>query len=138
MADISSFIKKWDGRTLQDDGCVVSREYKSFQTAFGNAMKKIAQSLGAEVVNYDKGHYDMSGFIKRGDRYVYFSYDSSLSGSRSKVILRGKGFGCCAPLLLRTAANAKDFHGGTNNYESVKDCEKLIDKLLNTEHKRNW
>jgi hypothetical protein len=100
-------------------------------------MKKIAQSLGAEVVNYRKGHYEMSGFIKRDSHYVYFSYDSSLSGGRSKVVLR-EGFGCGAPLLLRTAADAKDFHGGTNNYESVKDCEKLIDKLLNTEHKRNW
>ena len=139
MADLKAFIKKWHGRVLQDDGCYVSKEFKSFQTAFGNAMKKIAESLNAEVVDYSKGHYDMSGFIKRGEHYVYFSYSASLSGPRSSCILKDDDNfrGCCAPMLFRTAAHAKDYTGGINNFRSFEGCEELIDKLLNQEH-RKW
>ena len=133
MVDVSAFIKKWQGRTLEDDGCYVSKEFRSFQTAFGNAMKKIAQGIGAEVVNYSKGHYDVSGFIKRGDNYVYFSYDNGLSSKgRTYVSLKdndNNGFMC--PLLIRTAKHEKDFTGGTNNYAAFDRCEILIDRLLN-------
>ena len=136
MTDVKAFIKKWHGRTLQDDGAWVSKEFKSFQTAFGNAMKKIADSLGGEVVNYSKGHYDMSGFIKRGDKFVYFSYDNSIgNGGRSHVNLKFcDGWFCDgwhSPLLIRTAKHERDYTGGRNNYESFEHCEELIDKLLN-------
>lgn len=131
MADVKAFIKKWHGRTLQDDGAWVSKEFKSFQTAFGNAMKKIAASLNAELVNYSKGHYDMSGFIKRGDKFVYFSYDNGIgNGGRSHVNLKFCN-GWHSPLLIRTAKNEKDYSGGHNNFESFESCETLIDKLLN-------
>ena len=132
MADVKAFISKWHGRTLQDDGSVVSKEFKSFQTAFGNAMKKIAASLNAELVNYSKGHYDMSGFIKRGDKYVYFDYSSSFCGGRTQVLLKNNRYGeFYSPLLIRTAKNEKDYTGGYNNFESFESCETLIDKLLN-------
>lgn len=132
MADIKSFIRKWNGRTLDDAGSHVSKEFHSFQVAFMNAMRKIAESLGGEVINPSYGHYDMSGFIKRGDRYVYFSYDNGCGvGGRTHVVLKGDG-----PLLLRTAAHGRDYRGGTNNYEPFETCEEVISKLLNTEHRR--
>ena len=139
MADIKAFIKKWNGRTLQDDGCYVSKEYHSFQVAFMNAMRKIANSVGGELVSPSYGHYDMSGFIKRGLNYVYFSYDTSLcEGGRTKVILKGKG-GWHSPLLLRTAKDARDFRGGCNNYESFENCEGMIARLLDLGHsERQW
>ena len=50
MTDVKAFIRKWNGRTLEDDGFRVSKEFHSFQVAFFNAMRKIAKSLGGEVV----------------------------------------------------------------------------------------
>ena len=130
-ANITPFIKKWHGRTLEDAGAYVSKEYKSFQTAFINAMKKIAADLGGEVVNQSKGHYDVSGFIKVGDSYVYFNYDTSLCpGGRSHIILKDTSNCWIEPLLIRTAKNEKDYTGGTNNFAPFIDCQKYIERLL--------
>ena len=49
-ADVKAFIRKWHGRTLDDDGCYVSKEFHSFQVAFFNAMRKIASEHPSEVV----------------------------------------------------------------------------------------
>ena len=132
MADIRAFIKKWNGRTLQDDGSVVSKEYRSFQTAFINAMKKIAASLGGEVVNTSKGHYDVSGFIKRGDKFVYFIYDNGLSiHGRTYIALKGgMDCGCHGAMLVRKADNEHDYRGHTNNFPAFERCEVLIERLL--------
>ena len=135
MADIKAFIRKWNGRTLEDDGCYVSKEFHSFQVAFFNAMRKIAASLDAEVINPNYGHYDMSGFIKRGDRYVYFSY--SACGNRTYVQLKENSIydcGALCPMFVRTAANEKDYRGGSNNWTSMETCEREIERLLNMEH----
>ena len=136
MVDVKSFIKKWHGRTLEDWGSVVSPEYHSFQVSFFNAMRKIAKGIGAEVINPSYGHYDMSGFIKRGDKYVYFNY--SHCGNRTQVLLKGAYYGVSCPLLIRTAANEKDYRGGSNNYVAFEVCENMIEKLLNTEHHGCW
>jgi len=139
MADIKAFIKKWNGRTLQDDGCYVSKEFHSFQVAFMNTMRKVANSLDAELVNHSYGHYDMSGFIKRGDRYVYFSYDNGCGhGGRTHVVLKDQMTTWTCPLLIRTAADSKDFRGGGNHYTSFERCQEMINDLLNTEHRRVW
>ena len=132
MADVRAFIRKWNGRTLQNDGSVVSKEYKSFQTAFINAMKKIAEGLHGEVVNVSKGHYDVSGFIKRGDKFVYFSYDNGLSmRGRTHIELKGDmTCGCHAPMLVRSADNERDYRGHCNNFTSFEKCELLIERLL--------
>ena len=135
MVDVKSFIRKWNGRQLEDDGSVVSKEFHSFQVAFFNAMRKIAHGIGGELLKPSYGHYDMSGFIKRGDKYVYFSYSNV--GNRTCVSLKGTNLnGPRRPLYFRTAANDRDYRGGYNNFTSFEECEELIDKLLNTEHKR--
>ena len=129
MADVQAFIKKWNGRTLEDAGCYVSKEYQSFQTAFINAMKKIAADMGGTVVNAGKGHYDLHGFIQVGNKYVYFSYDNSLDAhGRTHIALTGSNY--WEPLLLRTAKDAKDYRGGENNYSCFAECQSLIKKLL--------
>ena len=134
MTDLKPFIRKWNERTLQDDGSRVSKEFHSFQVSFFNIMRKIARNLGGELVNNSYGHYDMSGFIKRGDRYVYFSYSNGVGkGGRSHVVLKNN-YHWIAPMLCRTAANEKDYRGGTNNDCYFENCEELIEKLLNTEH----
>ena len=130
MADVKAFIKKWNGRTLQDDGCRVSKEFHSFQVAFFNAMRKIANSLDGEVVNPSYGHYDMSGFIKCGDKYVYFNYSNECGrGGRTHVVLKDNG-NWLQPMFCRTAKNEKDYCGGYNNNCYFEDCEEVIERLL--------
>ena len=132
-ANIDSFIRKYNGKTLQDDGCYVSKEFHSFQVSFINAMKKIATSVGGEVVNAHKGHYDVSGFIKRGDKFVYFNYSNAIGiGGRTHIILKNDiDRGYHRPLLIRGARHERDYSGFTNNFASFDRCEILIDRLLN-------
>ena len=97
-------------------------------------MRKIAKALGGELVNQSYGHYDVSGFIRRNDKYVYFSYSNSLNyGGRTYVALKENNSysGCCTPLLIRTAKNDSDYRGGYNNFTSFENCQSLIERLLN-------
>lgn len=129
---MATFINKWHGRMLQDDGCYVSAEFNKFQDAFKKAMKKLCEKIGATLVSYSKGHYDMSGFIERNGHYVYFAY-SNIFGCRSQVNLKGKNAMYC-----RTAANKKDYSGGENNETSFEDCENVIDDLLNKDIEKGF
>lgn len=117
-------VAKYNGRTLQDDGCTVSREYRTFQNAFHRAMAAIAENIGAKVVAKNNGHYDMSGFIERDGKFVYYSY--SVIGYRTKVMLDDS-----RAMYVRTAKGTRDFTGGYNNFVGFTDCERTIDRLLN-------
>ena len=131
--EVKNFIQKWNNRMLQDDGAYVSVQFKSFQRSFFTVMKKIAKSLQAELVYKSYGHYDMSGFIKRGDNCVYFSYSNSCClGGRTYVTLTH----CPVhpPMYFRTAANEKDFRGGANHHCFFEDAEKTLSSLLNQKH----
>ena len=99
------FIKTYNNKVLPDAGCYVSPEYKKFQNAFHLEVKKAAESIGAEVVKKTNGHYFVSGFVKKGEKYVYYSY-----APRTKVELDRTG------ILIRTAEHVRDFTGGANNY----------------------
>lgn len=122
---MEQFIKKYHNRVLEDWGSVVSPEFKTFQGAFKRYMSKVAESIGATLVEFSKGHYDVSGFIRRGEKYVYFSY-SNFCGSRTHVDLFGN-----TPFMCRTAKDSKDYRGGSNNWVSVAECAYRIDYLLN-------
>lgn len=129
----TAFIKKWNDKHLQDDGSYVSKEYSAFQNAFKREMNKIAESIGATLVSFYKGHYDVSGFIERNGKYVYFSYSSSLCGNRATPKLKDR-----MAMLCRTAKDKNDYRGGNNNFTPFEECESVIDRLLNTEHVRVW
>ena len=122
----SNFIKKWDNKSLQDDGCCVSKEYSTFQNAFNREIKKIAEDAGATLVKFSKGHYDISGFIERNGKYVYFYYSSSLCGDRATPKLKEEN-----AMFCRTAKNTMDYYGGSNNFTSFEDCKNVINRLLN-------
>ena len=122
---MTSFIKKWNGKHLADDGCYVSREFNAFQNAFKREIEKIAQNIGATLVRYSKGHYDMCGFIERGGKYVFFDYSSALCGERSRPALTDSNAMYC-----RRAKNDKDYRGEYNRFTSFADCKETIDMLL--------
>lgn len=116
------FIKQWDGRRLDDWGCVVSKEYKSFQRCMKNEVERLCKAEGAKLVSYSSGHYDQSGFVERDGMYVYFSYSNL---DRCKVELTG-GFA----FMMRTAKGPKDYHGGTNNNICFAQFSETLRKLF--------
>ena len=43
---MSNFIKKYDGKYLQDAGAYVSKEYSNFQNAMKRDLKAMADEIG--------------------------------------------------------------------------------------------
>ena len=126
---MNEFFNKWHNKQMTDDGCIVSRGFRAFQTAFEKEIKRICNEIGAELVAYNKGHYDMSGFICRNGKYVYFCYSNYRN--RSKADLTSNTAFYC-----RTAADAKDYRGGINNTIPFTQAKQTFDRLLNAEHRR--
>ena len=127
----NAFFKKWNGRVLEDWCTSVSKEFNSFQNAFKREMNNIAEEIGATLVSYSKGYYDMSGFFERNGHYAYFHYCNYCCGGRNVVNLTDNSVMCA-----RTAKNAKDYRGGCNNDVSFDTLKETVDRLLNQEHRQ--
>lgn len=88
---------------------------------FGKDLKRALQNdLGAEYnVETSIGHFAVSGFVSRDNKYVYFSVEDLRDNDN--------GFEDC---LYRTAENEKDYRGGHNNFCSLDELADKIKKLL--------
>ena len=128
MKEIESFINKYHGKNLEDWGPVMSEQFKKFQTSFFNTMRKIAKSMDAELVNPIRGHYYISGFIKKVDKYVYFNYSNFTN--RAVANLKGD-IGWNSPMLVRLADSDHDYTGHENHHTTFEKCDSIIFKLLN-------
>ena len=123
---MKNFRTKWNGKAVEDCGCYMSKEAKSFVTAFKNMLKRELAPYGVEVIGMKPNHYDFSGFLKRGDKYVYLSYDIPRYGQKIDFDQRG----WAGPVLVRTAESDHDYHGGHNNFCSIADTPQEILRLL--------
>ena len=104
-------------------GPYTGQDFNIFAREFKKYVKKNLPS-GAELVNFSKDHYDLSGFIKKEKRFVYFS----ISDVR---FFPNKWF---TDILIRTAKSGKDYTGGSNNYTSLEFFTPSVEKLLNKEY----
>jgi hypothetical protein len=95
---------------------------------FAKEFKQIIISLlplAARLIKYEVGHFYVYGFIQRGNGYVYFS----IPDVRCKNLWTDD-------ILVRTAQNEEDYHGGTNRYCKLEDFRSTVDELLPQEEIR--
>lgn len=123
---IKSFVKKWNGQSVQDDGGVVSQQFRMFARDFRSTAKTVAEELGAELVSFSAGHYDVSGFIEKSGKYAYFSF-SVPRGERAMDLCEG---GFMGNVLVRTAAGPKDYTGGWNNFCPMAEIAEFMERLF--------
>lgn len=121
---MKTFEKKWNGVAVEDRGSEMSREAKSFVTAFKNMLKRELKDMGVEVVNITPGHYDLSGMIKINEKYLYISYDIPRWGV-SVDFDRPRG------VLYRPAKDAHDWYGGRNRFCSIRNLLACIRGIYN-------
>lgn len=110
-------FKNWEfssGSTTGDD-------FKVFARLFRNYIKK-QLPMGSELVDFSRGHYDLSGFIRKNDKFVYFSISD----------VRYFPNAWCEEILIRTATSAKDYTGGSNNYTTLQKFRENVHELLNS------
>lgn len=84
--------------------------------------KCIRQTLlpGTHLVNVSTGHYYISGFVQREDKFVYFSISDvrHFPGKWHKEI------------LVRTAKSEEDYTGGSNGYTTLERFSDAVQRLL--------
>ena len=118
--NIDNFLKEYNGHRFADDGAYCSADFKSFSRKFKNYLKRNLPD-GCRIINHNCGHYYVSGFIKKEEQYVYYSYswDRFNSFDIKKECV-----------LIRAAKNEKDYTGGINHYTSISALPKYIQNML--------
>jgi len=111
-------IEKWVNYKFQSSS-VTTKEFKAFVRDFRKFIKANLP-INSELISLDKGHFYLSGFIKRDNKFVYFSC-SDVRGSNNEWY---------NSLLIRTAKHEKDFTGGSNNFIKLNNFKEKADKLL--------
>lgn len=104
---------------------------KDFDRAYKSFIRGKIKPYGLEIVR-DRGcgYCESSGFVTDNKgHYVYFnSGDYRFDGMCNDIYHN---------VLIRTAENEKDYHGGTNHFVELKDIGAEINKLIQTPHIRH-
>lgn len=102
-----------------------SPDFKKFAGYVKRRMKIAAADRGIVLEDFIVGHYFISGFFRKNEKWAYFSFDECRN---SPLDFTAKD--CWKGFLLRTAKNSKDYTGGTNHYTNLKGFMPLLEQLL--------
>lgn len=113
---MSAVMKKWKNHYFESS-CYKTEDFKAFA---GDLKKYINKNLppSSKLVNWSVGHFYVSGFIQKGEQYVYFSLRDV------------RGYDWYDNVLIRTAAHCKDYTGGRNNYTSIEFFGQSVQNLF--------
>lgn len=122
---VEKFVRKYQGRVLEDAGSVLSEEFKQFARDFKSMAYEAAGYVGAKLFSFHRGHYDVSGFVERNGKYAYFAFSCPrcirIDLSRTD---------CMSGVLVRSADGPKDYTGGANHFCNVFGFADLLDACL--------
>lgn len=125
----TAFAKQYEGKVLEDNGSVLSKDFKKFAKSFQSMLKDEAATDGWEINTYNVGHYYVSGYLHKDGRYLYFSYAPARLMPLNLVSARA-----LHSVLIRSARDTKDYVGGRNHFCAVKDIASLIHRLDSTRY----
>lgn len=94
---------------------------KFFNKAFTKMVAEMFPNY--TIVTSMGGYCETSGFIKNGDKYIYYhsdDYRCPIGSSWNKNI------------LYRTAKDTSDYYGGSNHFADLEYLEVCIEKLFKT------
>lgn len=122
---VATFVRKYNGKVLEDAGAYKSAEFVQFARDMKSTIREICKEVGAELVKFSVGHYDVSGFAVKDGKYVYFRYSEprhlSIDLSRADP-MNG--------ILIRTAEHEKDYRGGMNNFCNIYTFGGILGHLV--------
>ena len=108
-------------------GCYTGKDYLSFQRKYISYLKMLCYNNVWEITKVCKGHYEFSLFIKDcNGNYVYLS----ISDVR---FWKNEWYN---NILVRTAADDNDYHGGSNYYTNLLCLPDTIRRLFSFKHKK--
>ena len=101
-------------------GSYIGEDYKKFENIYIRYLKKIAKANGWVIAKELKNHYEFSVFFESDNKFVYMSIPDVR-------FFQNEWYN---NILIRTAGNIQDYHGGPNNYTSLKTLEQKIHFLF--------
>lgn len=108
-------------------GCYTGKDYLSFQRKYFNYLNTLCINNSWQLVSKTKGHYWLSAFIKdENGNCIYLSISD----------VRFWKNGWYNHILVRTAADEHDYHGGCNNYTNLLCLPDTIRRLFSFKHKK--
>lgn len=113
-------IKKYLGYRFSSSSGTGS-DYKSFQTKYINYLRSFCKENGWALVNTSRGHYSFSCFIQNEQGKLVFLSIGDVRGFKPDWYER---------ILIRTAQNDRDCHGGASYYTSLEDLQQNIEYLF--------
>lgn len=102
-------------------GCYTGDEYKSFQTKYINFLRSICKQNHWQLVNVGRNHYCFSAFIKSAENKCVYVSISDVRFFTNEWY---------SNILIRTAKNEQDYHGGFNHRTTLKELEMKAMELL--------
>ncbi len=100
-------------------GVVAGDDFEAFAKMYRKFIKQNIPE-NARLVKFNRGHYYISGFIKRNNKYIYFSTDD----------VRYHKNGWAENILIRTAKNEQDYTGGTNHFCNLENFKDMCNEIL--------
>ena len=113
---MSAVMKKWKNHYFESS-CYKTEDFKAFARDLKRYItKELPHPM--KIVEWNVGHFYVSGFIQKSEQYVYFSIrDVRYCNWYDNV-------------LIRTAAHDKDYTGGWNNYTSIEFFGQSVQNLF--------
>ena len=102
-------------------GCYTGDDYKSFQTKYINYLRSICKQNHWQLVNVGRNHYCFSVFIKSAENKCVYVSISDVRFFTNEWY---------SNILIRTAKNEQDYHGGFNHRTTLKELEMKAMELL--------
>lgn len=102
-------------------GCYTGDDYKSFQTKYINYLRSICKQNHWQLVNVGRNHYCFSAFIKSAENKCVYVSISDVRFFTNEWY---------SNILIRTAKNEQDYHGGFNHRTTLKELEMKVMELL--------
>ena len=102
-------------------GCYTGEDYKSFQTKYINFLRSICKQNHWQLVNVGRNHYCFSAFIKSAENKCVYVSISDVRFFTNEWYNN---------ILIRTAKNEQDYHGGFNHRTTLKELEMKAMELL--------
>lgn len=119
MAQIKD-LEKYIGYEFSS-GCYTGDDYKSFQTKYINFLRSICKQNHWQLVNVGRNHYCFSAFIKSAENKCVYVSISDVRFFTNEWY---------SNILIRTAKNEQDYHGGFNHRTTLKELEMKAMELL--------
>jgi hypothetical protein len=101
-----------------ESSSIQTPEFKKFSSVFKKEFRNLLLALDCTNVEFNVGHFFISGFFTYKEQAYYFSLNDVRNFNNDSM-------------LLRTAKNYKDYSGGSNNWVSLESPERLANDISN-------